>query len=341
MKKILFIISLAVLTIGLLDSCKKEDPVVGVTGVTLDKTEMAITVGDPDVKLIAIVVPENAIDKTVSWSSDNTDVATVDQEGNVHAVAEGKANITVTTKDGGKTATCTVTVKAAETVIETVADVLATVVGGFPEDTSGGTTPVAPSNAWTNGSGSNAFVYGPALVLQNGSYMYAVLTTKVTEGENCYTAQVSTLGVLTFNMKDGILTSFEYKNNNEEKTQYDGIYNPVQATLTMNRPGEGEEYWNKIAILIKGTDIVSGTYYFNEATVVNAASNLEELVKNEGIALTAEQIMSINSAEGLCIIEEGQKEETEYKAVFVVKNSAGYSKTIVAAFNIGQAPPPM
>lgn len=57
--------------------------------------------------------------------------------------------------------------------------------------------------------------------------MYAVLTTKVTEGENCYTAQVSTLGVLTFNMKDGILTSFEYKNNNEEKTQYDGIYNPV------------------------------------------------------------------------------------------------------------------
>ena len=86
---------------------------VPVTGVTLDKTTLEITVGDPDVKLAATVLPENATDKTVSWSSDKTEFATVDNQGNVHAVAPGIANITVTTTDGNKTATCAVTVKAA------------------------------------------------------------------------------------------------------------------------------------------------------------------------------------------------------------------------------------
>ncbi len=113
MKTKLFTLALAALTIGLLGSCKKEDPKVSVTGVTLDKTELTLTVGDPDVKLAATVTPENATDKTVSWSSDKTEFATVDNQGNVHAVAPGTANITVTTTDGGKTATCAVTVKAA------------------------------------------------------------------------------------------------------------------------------------------------------------------------------------------------------------------------------------
>ena len=113
MKTKLFTLALAALTIGLLGSCKKEDPKVSVTGVTLDKTELTLTVGDPDVKLAATVLPENATDKTISWSSDKTEFATVDNQGNVHAVAPGTANITVTTTDGNKTATCAVTVKAA------------------------------------------------------------------------------------------------------------------------------------------------------------------------------------------------------------------------------------
>ncbi|MCQ2182378.1 MAG: Ig-like domain-containing protein [Bacteroidales bacterium] len=86
--------------------------VVPVTGVTLEPSTLEITVGDADVKLTATVAPDNATDKTVSWSSDKTDVATVDTEGSVHAVAPGTATITVTTTDGGKTATCKVTVLA-------------------------------------------------------------------------------------------------------------------------------------------------------------------------------------------------------------------------------------
>jgi uncharacterized protein YjdB len=81
---------------------------VAVTSVTLDKTELALTIGDADVQLTATVTPDNATDADVDWSSSDQSVATVDGSGLVTAVADGTA--TITAKAGGKTATCTVTV---------------------------------------------------------------------------------------------------------------------------------------------------------------------------------------------------------------------------------------
>ncbi|MDT3393953.1 MAG: Ig-like domain-containing protein [Bacillota bacterium] len=59
------------------------------------------------------VTPSDATDKTGKWTTDKTAIATVDANGKVTAVAEGTANITFTTTDGGFTAKCTVTVTAA------------------------------------------------------------------------------------------------------------------------------------------------------------------------------------------------------------------------------------
>ena len=84
---------------------------VNVTEVTLDKTELTLTEGEAET-LTATVRPDNADNRKVTWSSDKTDVATVDGDGRVTAVKAGEAVITVTTEDGGKTATCKVTVKA-------------------------------------------------------------------------------------------------------------------------------------------------------------------------------------------------------------------------------------
>ena len=81
-----------------------------VTGVTLDKTEHEMT-EDEEVTLNATVNPDNATNKNVTWTSSNTEVATV-AEGKVTALKAGKTTITVTTEDGAKTATCEVTVKA-------------------------------------------------------------------------------------------------------------------------------------------------------------------------------------------------------------------------------------
>ena len=83
---------------------------VPVEGVSLSKTSTTITAGQTET-LTATVQPSNATNKNVTWSSDNSAVATVDANGNVTAVKAGTATITATA-DGGKTATCEVTVTA-------------------------------------------------------------------------------------------------------------------------------------------------------------------------------------------------------------------------------------
>ncbi len=89
------------------------NPAVPVQSVSLDKTTLDLNVGE-NATLVATVLPENADDKTITWSSSNTAVATVDATGKVTAVAAGEAVITVTTTDGGKTATCSVKVNDKE-----------------------------------------------------------------------------------------------------------------------------------------------------------------------------------------------------------------------------------
>lgn len=82
-----------------------------IEGVKLDKTSLDLERGDTE-KLTATVIPENADgDKTITWSSNNKEVATVDNQGNVTAVGKGNAIITATA--GGKSATCNVTVGVA------------------------------------------------------------------------------------------------------------------------------------------------------------------------------------------------------------------------------------
>ena len=87
----------------------KETP-VAVTGVGLNTNKVELSVREGN-KLVATVTPEAAANKEVTWSSNNPEVATVDQDGKVVAQKPGNATITVTTKDGNKTATCEVTVK--------------------------------------------------------------------------------------------------------------------------------------------------------------------------------------------------------------------------------------
>ncbi len=82
---------------------------VDVTGVALNTASASIDIGEIK-QLTATVVPSNASNKAVSWTSNNTDVATVDSTGKVTGVATGNATITVTTSDGSFTDTCAITV---------------------------------------------------------------------------------------------------------------------------------------------------------------------------------------------------------------------------------------
>ncbi|WP_312644467.1 Ig-like domain-containing protein [Hydrogenoanaerobacterium sp.] len=99
------------------DDSSEED--VPVTSVSLNKSTLQLTVGGSET-LEATVKPTSATNKKVTWSSSKETVATVSTDGKVTAKGKGTATITATTKDGGKTAKCTVTVTDKGIVLEDV-----------------------------------------------------------------------------------------------------------------------------------------------------------------------------------------------------------------------------
>lgn len=88
------------------------DTTVHVTDLTVSQATTSIKVGATKA-VTATVTPANATNNQVTWSSSDTTVATVDNQGTITAVKEGNATVTVKATDGGKTATVVVTVTTA------------------------------------------------------------------------------------------------------------------------------------------------------------------------------------------------------------------------------------
>ena len=90
-----------------------------VSSITLNKSSINMTIGSTQTLSVSSVAPADAVDKSVTWSSSATGVASVNATtGEVTAVAEGTATITATANDGGgTTATCSVTVYPAGTIV--------------------------------------------------------------------------------------------------------------------------------------------------------------------------------------------------------------------------------
>lgn len=91
-----------------------EDESIPVTNIILNKTSLTLKIGQEET-LDVTVLPENATNKTVTWSSSNTSIAVVSTTGVVKAIGEGKATIKCTANDGSNIeATCEVTVEASD-----------------------------------------------------------------------------------------------------------------------------------------------------------------------------------------------------------------------------------
>ncbi|MDO4725827.1 MAG: SUMF1/EgtB/PvdO family nonheme iron enzyme [Porphyromonadaceae bacterium] len=106
MKKKCFLVCFftAIVTFGFL-SCQQDR----VTDILVEPTEKTLKEGEEFVIKVKIT-PDNAKNRSVTWQSDNTDVAKVDEKGKVTAIKEGTAVIKVKTQDGNKTAECKVIV---------------------------------------------------------------------------------------------------------------------------------------------------------------------------------------------------------------------------------------
>lgn len=113
---------------------------IAVATVELNVTSLTIELGASK-SLVATVKPDNATDKTVTWSSSNADIASVDASGKVTAIKEGSA--TITARAGEKTAECKVSVYVAVTSVELSKTSLSLMEG----ETAALTATVMPDNA--------------------------------------------------------------------------------------------------------------------------------------------------------------------------------------------------
>lgn len=104
MKKSLIITLISFIFV--LAACKKD---INVTSITLNNSTIELGVGDTKT-LRASVLPKNATNSNVRWSSGNESIALVSQTGIVTGVALGKTFVTATSEDGNFTATCEVTI---------------------------------------------------------------------------------------------------------------------------------------------------------------------------------------------------------------------------------------
>ena len=92
---------------GTLVSCEQDEAVVSVEGITLSHDMLLMGVGET-ATLTATLLPENATNRQVFWESADENVVTVSTEGVLEACEAGQTTVTVTTHDGGFTASCTV-----------------------------------------------------------------------------------------------------------------------------------------------------------------------------------------------------------------------------------------
>ncbi|MBQ3427631.1 MAG: Ig-like domain-containing protein [Clostridia bacterium] len=93
-----------------------QEPEVAVESISIDKEHIELEEGELE-QLIATLMPENASNKTVIWTSSDKSVAEVDEDGFVFGISRGTATITGTVADGGHSVSCEVTVIDATSVI--------------------------------------------------------------------------------------------------------------------------------------------------------------------------------------------------------------------------------
>lgn len=231
-----------------------EDGLLEVESLALDKTEAEINIGET-LTLVANVTPAEAI---VIWSSDNEEVATVDENGNVTGVAEGTA--TITAQAGDKTVICTITVNVPVDGIALNFEKITVETGD--EFVIGYT--ISPENAtdknvtWTS---SNEEI---ATIDENGKFT-AMAAGDVTITATAGKAKAScTITVVAPEETDGVIVKMTYVNMDEPNKPYGLIMQGQTATTGFNLITED----NFVDFANKGWNVNNITYIQVDASAI-------------------------------------------------------------------------
>ncbi len=251
---------------------------VAVTGVSLETTSVGLLTGKT-LQLTATMSPGAATNKTVTWSSSNSSVASVSTSGLVTGVAVGSATITVTTADGGYTASCLVSVTVGPVSVTSVS--LSPIPPSYLEvgQTYQLAAAIYPSNAtnqsvtWTSSNTAIATVSSTGLV--TGIALGSAMIT-VTTNDGYYTTSCS-LTVDNFPFTATTMsTSFSIAAMSSDGTKLAGVSSTGAMGNTIwtssdggktwtQQTGSGSRSWGGIVMSGDGTKIaayVSNGYIF-------------------------------------------------------------------------------
>jgi len=224
-----------------------------VTGVELNKSSLTLQVGESE-GLLAAVLPDDAINKQVVWTSSNSSVASVSQNGAVTALKVGTAVITVTTADGGFTATCNITVEPKKVTGVTLNKTTLTLKVGLTETLSAAVMPSDASDKAVTWSSDNTAV----AAVSSGGVVTAVkegtATITVTTADGGFTA---TCAVTVVPNKIELKPGLGYKLNESGTIVYNIKPETKVSDLVKNFAGSGTiEVRNKDGVLLSGDKFV-------------------------------------------------------------------------------------
>ena len=206
---------------------------VDATGVTISTTSTTIYAGSTKT-LVATVLPVNATDKAVTWSSSDNTIATVSNNGLVTALATGATTITVTTHDGGYTASCSVAVE--EATVTTLAIVGAPVISAETcnyDAIADNSEDVTTSATWSITSGSQYAAINP----NNGH-----VTILNGASESTVTIQAVYAGLTaTTNVTLTYVSGAESETTTESTVDIEGNTTTVTTTVTEYEDGSSVE----------------------------------------------------------------------------------------------------
>lgn len=172
-----------------------------VTGISLNRSSLSLSMGNSS-SLLATVYPSTATDKSVTWSSSDTAIATVSTTGTVKALSVGTCDITVTTVVGGKTATCKLTVTEGNGDSDTETDEDSYTNNIFVLGTGGNAT-LSRSSAT---AGQEVWIQ----VTADASYEVATVTATKADGSK-QTLQRSNNGYYFFQPKTSVTVSVSFQ----------------------------------------------------------------------------------------------------------------------------------
>ena len=234
---------------------------VAVTGVSLNKASATIENGNT-LQLTATVSPSNATNKAVTWTSNNTSVATVSSNGLVTAKGAGNAKITVKTADGNFTAQCNVSVTSSGVSVTGVS-LNTNSLSLEEEESSALVATVLPANAddksvtWTSSNTTVATVSSTGVVsaLKAGS---TTITVRTTDGGFTASCTVTVTAPVvqtnfTFTIDLSYFTTATYDNNNGSKQSTavlidgDGSQKVTWSSYQIKKPSSSatEMQWQK------------------------------------------------------------------------------------------------